>query len=507
MPKKRRRVGAAAEAEAAAEAPAAGAGEEEEDDDPPAEQLEEALRDVLRRSREPAARQRLGRDVVAAAAGSAEARARLAPLALELQAPALERLGLPAGEEGAERLRHAVHRRIAEGHQLLEPLALEARALIDVAEWPDQEMEAEEFMAMKVEETDSRCEGGELSRRCSSLLARELDRGSLPEATVDYLRQLLDAGEVPAPAVMSLLVMAKIGLPLSAMKASPALEWKEVPVLQAPSPAALFREHVLPSRPAVLRGCFNDQNFSPLDNFPNFAWLREKCGRRRVPAKSYVHDDQAGRPVFLGDPCLRLPLAAYLGMVEAHEREGARVPFYLGKLPLRAELPELADAIEQAPCCPQRLYGSCFGELKPEGVHTYLGCGRNTTPVHFDAHENLLLCLCGRKRLLLYPPSDARCLYPANDFTRSAVVPFVQPQDLPEDLQEMFALAAGAAPMEVELTAGDMLYLPVCWWHCVEGSQDRNMILNWWFALHPEKLALAQSGSDGTQVREELNPG
>jgi len=180
---------------------------------------------------------------------------------------------------------------------------------------------------------------------------------------------------------------------------------------------------------------------------------------------------------------------------------GARVPFYLGKLPLRAELPELAEELERAPACPQRLYGTCFGELKPEGVHSYMGCGRNTTPVHFDAHENLLLCLCGRKRLWLYPPSDARYLYPANDFTRSAVVPFTRLEELPEDLRETFALAAEAGPLEVELSAGEMLYLPACWWHCVEGSQDRNMILNWWFALHPEKLALGPGSPAGGPVR------
>merc|ERR1712154_135788 len=180
-----------------------------------------------------------------------------------------------------------------------------------------------------------------------------------------------------------------------------------------------------------IRGCFDAQNFPPLKNFPNFAWLRDHCGHRRVPVKSYMHDDQHGRPVFLGDPDLRLPLCAWLDAVEAHEHNGARVPFYLGKVPLRAELPEMVDHIEAAPTCPQRLYGQCFGEPKPEGTYTYFGCGRNTTSVHFDAHENMSLCICGTKRYLLYPPSDARSLYPVNDFMRSAVLPFVGPKDIP----------------------------------------------------------------------------
>ena len=44
-----------------------------------------------------------------------------------------------------------------------------------------------------------------------------------------------------------------------------------------------------------------------------------------------------------------------------------------------------------------------------------------------------------------------------------------------------------AQPLEVNLGPGDFLYLPACWWHCVEGSRERNMILNWWFDVHPAK--------------------
>ena len=54
---------------------------------------------------------------------------------------------------------------------------------------------------------------------------------------------------------------------------------------------------------------------------------------------------------------------------------------------------------------------ACFGALHEGGVHTYFGCDRNVTPTHFDGFENLLVCLCGTKRLWLYPPSDARHLY------------------------------------------------------------------------------------------------
>jgi len=211
--------------------------------------------------------------------------------------------------------------------------------------------------------------------------------------------------------------------------------------------------------------------------------------------KSLGYEDQQGRPIFVSDPELKLPFAAFLDSLEEHARSGARVPFYLGKVPLRKELPELAQEIERAPTCPLRDFGTCFGSLVPEGVFTYFGCGRNTTALHYDANDNLLLCIRGTKRLLLYPPSDARYLYPCNDFTRSAVVPFAKFEDLSDELRRKFALVPQAHPIEVRLVAGDMLYLPSCWWHCVEGSDEPNMILNWWFSLHPDKMALAHAAA------------
>ena len=42
-------------------------------------------------------------------------------------------------------------------------------------------------------------------------------------------------------------------------------------------------------------------------------------------------------------------------------------------------------------------------------------------------------------------------------------------------------------PAKVHLKAGDLFYLPIFWWHAVQGSIGRNMILNWWCQQHPYK--------------------
>ena len=58
--------------------------------------------------------------------------------------------------------------------------------------------------------------------------------------------------------------------------------------------------------------------------------------------------------MFVSDPELKLPLVAFLDAVEESERNGARCPFYLGKVPLRAELPELDEDLRNAPSDPTR---------------------------------------------------------------------------------------------------------------------------------------------------------
>ena len=48
-------------------------------------------------------------------------------------------------------------------------------------------------------------------------------------------------------------------------------------------------------------------------------------------------------------------------------------------------------------------------------------------------------------------------------------------------------MAAARGPVEVVLHPGDLFYLPVGWWHCVEGSRERNMIVNYWLRVPAAK--------------------
>ena len=55
--------------------------------------------------------------------------------------------------------------------------------------------------------------------------------------------------------------------------------------------------------------------------------------------------------------------------------------------------------------------------------------------------------------------------------------------------------------LHVDVAPGDVLYLPCAWWHCVEGSAERNMILNWWCVVHEQKRAAGEQDEGGVAGR------
>lgn len=81
------------------------------------------------------------------------------------------------------------------------------------------------------------------------------------------------------------------------------------------------------------------------------------------------------------------------------------------------------------------------------------------------------------------PPSFSRIptafLHKQLDLPTTAIAP---PDSTPADFPD---LAKARSPYVVELSAGQMLYLPASWWHEVtsssDGEADVHMALNWWF--------------------------
>jgi lysine-specific demethylase 8 len=155
---------------------------------------------------------------------------------------------------------------------------------------------------------------------------------------------------------------------------------------------------------------------------------------------------------------------------------------YAGVLPIRTALPELWPDVRFPPFVDEDKYRT---------VNFWFGPGNNFTPLHYDAADNFLAQIRGRKQVILCPPREiARCYpfplsYAANPFSYAANH-FSQVNVVSPDLTR-FPGWAHADRAVLELGPGDMLFIPVYWWHAVWGI-DPNMSINYWWRARPAKL-------------------
>ncbi|CAL9566759.1 hypothetical protein SUDANB95_04709 [Actinosynnema sp. ALI-1.44] len=101
------------------------------------------------------------------------------------------------------------------------------------------------------------------------------------------------------------------------------------------------------------------------------------------------------------------------------------------------------------------------------------------TQSHFDELENFNIALEGRKRFVLAPPGSF------DYYPRSIRRGFGDKSQAPDfddvDARRFPRLAAKLARRrEVVLEPGQMLYLPLGWWHQAESLADMNINMNFW---------------------------
>ena len=94
--------------------------------------------------------------------------------------------------------------------------------------------------------------------------------------------------------------------------------------------------------------------------------------------------------------------------------------------------------------------------------------------LHYHVCDNFFCCIRGRKRVVLFHPEDIGLLY----MSGSSSVLGSRLLDKAADLEDLFveyplAKAAWNRRREIELFAGDVLFLPAFWPHCAKSlSQD-----------------------------------
>nr|CAB3254555.1 HSPB1-associated protein 1 [Phallusia mammillata] len=114
----------------------------------------------------------------------------------------------------------------------------------------------------------------------------------------------------------------------------------------------------------------------------------------------------------------------------------------------------------------------------------WVGTKSSHTACHYDSYGfNLVYQVFGRKRWILFPPSDSENVYPTRlPYEESSV--FSQVNMLNPDVNKHKRFSR-AHPYIVTLEPGDLLFVPHHWWHFVE-NLELSISINAWFPLEQD---------------------
>ncbi|KAM9559673.1 hypoxia-inducible factor 1-alpha inhibitor-like isoform 1-T1 [Salvelinus alpinus] len=113
-----------------------------------------------------------------------------------------------------------------------------------------------------------------------------------------------------------------------------------------------------------------------------------------------------------------------------------------------------------------------------------IGMEGNVTPAHYDEQQNFFAQIKGYKRCILFPPDQFECLYPFpvhHPCDRQSQVDFENPD------YERFPNFKNVVGYETVVGPGDVLYIPMYWWHHIESllSGGVTITVNFWYKGAP----------------------
>ncbi len=294
------------------------------------------------------------------------------------------------------------------------------------------------------------------------------DAAGLPGAT-DHraklrVREFADAPAIPAAAIptrcpansIAPSVLANRDWLLSTLERQRRLSTEASTIyrVEGMSPQQFLDEHYATNRPVILCDLIRDW---PACGKWTPAYLRQALADRMVTFQSGRADD----PRYERDKDAhkrQLPFVQFLDLILSGPTNDVYLTAYNARdnaqllQPLRDDLGHLDTYMERS------------GE-HPFGM-PWIGAAGSFTPLHHDLTNNFLLQITGRKRILLAAPGETPRLY--NDHHVFSAV-----HDLEDAARvaECFPLTAEAAIHRVDLNPGEVLFLPVGWWHQVRALE------------------------------------
>jgi lysine-specific demethylase 8 len=239
-----------------------------------------------------------------------------------------------------------------------------------------------------------------------------------------------------------------------------AAAYPEIERLAPPSRRDFQRHFQRRSRPAVFVGAM--EHWPALAKWTP-AYFRERYGHLKVPIQ--VRERLTGDTTGVIDEEYReMTFGDYLDSTLL----GGKGTSYAAQYNLFAQVPELARDV----AFPE------YWRLRLKIIlNVWVGPGGTNSKFHYDQDQNLFAQVYGRKRVILAAPRFSERLYPINKSWGDAYSP-IDPSR--PDL-EKYPRFAEVECLESVLGPGDMLYIPLRWWHDVTALEGSISVNLWWW--------------------------
>lgn len=243
-----------------------------------------------------------------------------------------------------------------------------------------------------------------------------------------------------------------------------------------PSVRDFFETFASEGRPVILEGLVPASVTDPQETM---RILRTAIGPEIVTARyGYYADPQNYVAKRL---TRRLTVAAYLDILQTTVAAEERLYLANEKLPRHAVN---ALGLDTPPYYPA-------ADLRKPRI--WLGPAGSITPLHKDGSDNFALHLFGAKKWVLFPVRDYPRLYLKQPQPRSLPGFAISEIDVRRPDHGRFRLYRHARAVEVEVHAGETLYLPAGWAHYVE-TTTATLMVNYWVNNQRRPPACLENG-------------
>ncbi|EMR90924.1 putative domain-containing protein 5 protein [Botrytis cinerea BcDW1] len=263
------------------------------------------------------------------------------------------------------------------------------------------------------------------------------------------------------------------------------------------------QDRTLGAEPLIITGSIDSwsaRNQRPWSS-PSYLLSKTIGGRRLVPievGRSYVDSGWGQKIVTFKDFMTKYMLSP------SNEGE-AKETGYLAQHNLFSQIPSLRNDITIPDYCyvyPPQPHSSCspalkekyaqMSELEEPLINAWFGPAGTISPLHTDPYHNILAQVVGKKYLRLYPPRETSKLYARGiedggiDMSNTSEVDIgvLEGWDGTAEEQEeenkKFPEARNATYWDCVLEEGEVLYIPVGWWHYVRGLGASFSVSFWW---------------------------